>query len=304
VTILADDKDIALFTNVRTVREALAEAKVTIDEDDRVEPDLWVQLEDGLTVRVIRAQEEIIVEREVLPYKEQTIKSEALASGERKLLQVGKNGEIEVTYRVQFEDGVEVSRGVVRQQILHEPLNQITVVGVEGVLDSVEVPGTIAYLNSGNAWVMRVTSGGRHPVTTAGNLDGHVLALSPDGTHLMYTTVTDTVEYDGAFNELYLLNVVVIDEKPRRLPMANVLWADWAPDGSQIAYSTGDKSGSPGWKANNDLWLATMFDNPLGLPIARSSSAPSMAPNRGGLPKKVSGSRSGHWTSPTRSALG
>jgi hypothetical protein len=278
IVIRVDGRDISRATNVLTVREALAEADVTIDADDRVEPDLWVEVQEGMTIRVIRVQEETIVEREVLPYREQTIKSEALAVGETKFLQAGKNGQVEVTYRLQFEDGVEVSRGVLRRVVVQEPLNQITVAGVEGIVDSVEVRGTIAYLNGGNAWVMRGASGGRRPVTSEGNLDGRVFTLSPDGAYLLYSVPTATVEYDGTFNDLYLLNVALADETPRQLPIQDVLWADWAPCGqkeapdgaaldsertpcAQIAYSTGVKSGPPGWRANNDLWLASLLDD-------------------------------------------
>jgi hypothetical protein len=278
IVIRVDGQDISHVTNVLTVREALAEAEVTIDADDRVEPDLWVEVKEGMTIRVIRVQEETIVEREVLPYREQTIKSEALAVGETKLLQAGRNGQVEVTYRLQFEDGVEVSRGVLRRVVVQEPLNQITVAGVEGIVGSVAVRGTIAYLNGGNAWVMRGASGGRRPVTSEGNLDGRVFALSPDGAYLLYSVPTDTVEYDGPFNDLYLLNVALVDETPRQLPIQDVLWAGWAPCGqeeapdataldperapcAQIAYSTGVKSGPPGWRATNDLWLAFLLDD-------------------------------------------
>ena len=113
VTIRVDGEDRPLLTGVSTVREALDEAGVTVGPDDRVEPDLYVELRDGMTIHVIRLQQEIIVERETVPYRQQTIKSEALAAGEQRLLQGGKNGEVEVTYRVQFEDGVEVSRSII-----------------------------------------------------------------------------------------------------------------------------------------------------------------------------------------------
>ena len=261
VVVQADGKQIPLFTTVATVREALAEAGVTLDADDRVEPDLWVQVKSGMTIRVLRVQEEIIVEREVIPYRQQTIKSEGLPTGEQKLLQAGKNGQAEVTFRLQFEDGVEVGRSALRRVVIQEPADQITVVGVEGMVDSVQVPGTIAYLSGANAWLMRVTSGGRHPLNTGGKLDGHVFALSPDGTYLLYTVPTQTVEFDGPFNDLYVLNTVVVDEKPFKLGIQSVLWAGWSPDGRQVAYSTGVKSGPPGWKAKNDLWIAPLFDS-------------------------------------------
>jgi uncharacterized protein YabE (DUF348 family) len=268
IIVRVDNREISLSSHGGTVRDALDQAGVELGEDDIVQPDLWVELQDGMSIRVVRVQQEIIVESEALPYREQTIKSEALPAGERKLLQAGKNGQAEITYRLQFEDGVQVARSVLRQVVVVEPVDQITAVGTEGMVGSVEVEGTVAYLNGGNAWIMRGVSGGRHPVTSRGDLDGHVFALSPDGAYLLYSVPTDTVEFDGPFNELYLLNVALVDEEPRRLGLQNVLWADWAPceqgactQGAQaeIAYSTGVKSGPPGWKANNDLWLVSLL---------------------------------------------
>jgi Tol biopolymer transport system component len=195
-----------------------------------------------------------------MPYEQQTIRSEALPAGEQKLLQAGKNGQIEITYRLQFEDGVEVGRSVLRRLVTKDPVDQITVVGVGGMIDSVQFPGTIAYVNDGNAWVMRNDSGGRQPVTSEGELDEHVFALSPDGSDLLYTVATDTVEFDGPFNDLYLLDIILVGEEPVKLPIQDVLWADWSPDGRSIAYSTGVKSGPPGWRAKNDLWVLSLFD--------------------------------------------
>ena len=265
ITIRADGQDLELRAEGRTVREALDQAGIVVGAEDRVEPDLWVELQDGMTVRVIRVQQEIIVELQVLPYTQQTIKSEALPVGETKLLQAGTNGQAEVTYRLQFQDGVEISRSVLRQVVVTEPAPQILVVGVEGLVDSVDLQGTIAYLNGGNAWLMRGASGQRHPVTAEGGLDGRVFTLSPDGDYLLYSVPTHTLSYDGPLNELYLLNVSAPDETARPTSIQNVLWADWAPCGAgrgvcgQIAYSTGEKSGPPGWRANNDLWTANLL---------------------------------------------
>lgn len=267
VTVYADGRTITLSTNVLTVREALSEAGVVVGKDDRVSPDLWVEVHDGMTVRVVRVQEEVLTEREVLPYSQQTIRSEALPTGERKLLQAGQNGELEVTYRLRFEDGVEVSRVVLQQVVIKEPVAQIIAVGVEGVSESVAVVGTIAYLSGGNAWIMRGESGGRHAVTTSGNLDGHVFDLSPDGTYLLYSLPMTDTSLTGPFNALYLLNTRLVGEKPFKLDIQNVLGATWSPDGRQIAYTSGVKSSAPGWKANNDLWLATVRGSD-GSPVA------------------------------------
>lgn len=261
VHILVDGRDVPLSTSVLTVREALDVAGVAIGADDRVQPDLWVELEDEMSIRVIRVQEEVLVESQAVPYMQQTIKSEALPAGAQKLLQAGKNGQVEVTYRLRFEDGVEVARSILQRVVVTEPVSQIIAVGVQGVADSATIEGTIVYLNSGNAWMMRGESGGRHAVTSEGNLDGRVFTLSPDGSYLLYSVPTDTIAFDGPFNDLYLLNVRLVNEKPARLSLQNVLWAGWSFDSRQIAYTTGVKSASPGWKANNDLWLTTLLSS-------------------------------------------
>lgn len=264
ITIRADGQDLELRAEGRTVREALDQAGVTIGAEDLVEPDLWVELTEGMTVRVVRVQQEIIVERQILPYPQETIKSEALPAGETKLLQAGANGQAEITYRLQFQDGVEIARSVLRQVVVKEPTAQIVVVGVEGMVRSVDLSGTIAYLNGGNAWLMRGESGQRHPVTTEGALDGRIFALSPDGETLLYSVPADSDAFDGPFNDLYFLDLSSPDAAPAKLPLQNVLWAGWAPCGSErgacgrFAYSTGEKSGPPGWRANNDLWVVDL----------------------------------------------
>ena len=98
-----------------TVRDVLEENGVALGELDRVEPDLWVETTSDLTVTVVRVEEKLEAVREVVPFEHKTIKSEAMAEGETRLIQPGANGEVEITYRVILEDGVEVSRNELRR---------------------------------------------------------------------------------------------------------------------------------------------------------------------------------------------
>ena len=255
-----------LTTEAGTVREALAEAKVVLGPLDRVKPDLYAQLEQGLVIVVTRVEEEIKTRREVVPFERQTVTNEALAAGESKLAQLGVNGEDEISIRVVYENGLEVSRTEISRRTVIEPVPEILVVGPQGELPSIPIEGTITYLSNGNAWLMRDSSGSRRAITTAGNLDGRVLNLSPDGRQLLYTTAL-TDEIDLPLNELWLASTTIIGEKPITVGIQGVLQAQWAPviSRSMIAYTTAERvANPPGWKANNDLWL---FD----LPPAASS---------------------------------
>lgn len=241
-----------------TVRDLLDAVEVELGPMDRVEPDLYVEVVGGMGVVVTRVEEVFETEREPLPFSHQTMRSEAVSEGERRLLKTGANGEVELTYKVTLEDGIEVAREQVRREVVVEPVDEIVLVGVQGELTSVPVSGTIVYLSGGNAWVMRESSDLRRNVTGSGELDGRVFALSGDGSRLLFTRAM-VGDVDTPLNSLWMARTSLVGEDPVYLGVTGVVWAEWAPDGRRLAYSTAERSGGvPGWKANNDLWLMTM----------------------------------------------
>jgi Tol biopolymer transport system component len=257
----------ALTTEAKTVRDALAEAGVVLNALDRVTPDLYAQLDQGLVIVVIRVREELETKREIIPFQRQTVVNEALARGETRLAQLGVNGEDEITIRVIYENDVEVSRAEISRVAVIEPAPEILVIGPQDELPSIPLAGAIAYLANGNAWLIRDNSGSHRALTTEGNLDGRVLSLSPDGRHLLYTTHL-TTEIDLPLNELWLASTTIVGEKPVTLGIQGTLKAEWSPIISQslVAYTTAERTANPpGWRANNDLWL---------LDLARPSAKP------------------------------
>ncbi|MBC7250656.1 MAG: G5 domain-containing protein, partial [Anaerolineae bacterium] len=127
VTVRVDGQRLVVNTEARTVREVLQEANITLGDLDRTEPDLYVEVEAGMTINVIRVEERFITERRVLPFTQRTVKSEGIPEGETRLIQLGENGEEEITYKITFENGVEVNRAEVRRTVLKEPVDEIMV---------------------------------------------------------------------------------------------------------------------------------------------------------------------------------
>jgi len=253
VTIEVEGTSQIVETEAETVRQVLSEAEVTLGDLDRVEPDLWESVQEGMEIRVIRVQEETEVAVQKIPFERRVIKDEALAVGESRLMQEGAEGEEEVVYLVTYEDGEEVARKVVAREVLVEPVAEVELVGAKGLLPSTPISGTIAYISYGNAWVMRHESGQKRPLTTSGDLDGRVVALSPDGTRLLFTRTTG---FSSALNSLWMVNTVVVGDEPQELGIEGVRYAEWSSDGDKIAYSTAEKTqGAPGWKARNDLYI-------------------------------------------------
>jgi hypothetical protein len=260
VRVVADGQRLLVQVNAShlTVRELLDALGITLDPLDRLEPDLYVEVTEGMTVVVTRVRETFETERQVLPFEHKTVRSEGIPEGERRLLQAGKNGEIEITYQVTLEDGIQVGREEVSREVLTEPVDETVLVGVQGELVSVPISGTIVYLSGSNAWIMREVTDLRRNITGSADLDGRVFALSADGSRLLFTRGM-TGDADTPLNSLWMARTSVVGDEPQYLGVTGLVWAEWSPDGKRLAYSTAQRSGGvPGWKANNDLWVMTL----------------------------------------------
>jgi Tol biopolymer transport system component len=163
---------------------------------------------------------------------------------------------MQVCYRITSRDGVESERTEISRTEIKAPQDEIIYVGPTGEIEPVPITGTIAYLNNGNAWVIRGSSTGKRPITTTGDLDKRVFSLSPDGRKLLFTRKTNTAEDENTFNRLYLIPNVSQDGEPIALVPGDVLYAAWIPSTENtISYSTGEaREAAPGWQAYNDLW--------------------------------------------------
>jgi hypothetical protein len=272
VAIKVDGEVLVGSTAGPTVRDALADFGVSLGDEDWVEPAETSVVDDGMTIRVIRVETRSEVVRRVLAFERQTVLDVTIPEGETHLLEPGRTGLEERTYRIRLEDGEPVDRALVRQAVLEEPRPEVVLVGGWIEYDPVILEGTIAALSGGNAWLMRTTSANRRRLTHSGDLDGRVFRLSPDGAHILFTrATTDKVDGDteGAptanLNTLWLMETHAAAAQARQLGAYDVLWADWGPDcresnvgsGCVIAYASGvATAGSPGWRAENDLTIA------------------------------------------------
>jgi len=235
-----------------TVKDALDAADITLGSLDRVEPPLHVTVEDGTEIVVTRMYEEFEVEEVVIPFEEQNQPSEYLPEGEEQQLQEGSNGLKEITYRIVYENGVEISKNEIKSVIIEEPVTQITLVGVRNSFTPRPIPGRLAYLSDGNALLMEGTTANRIPIVTTSDLDGRVFSLSDDGQWLLFSRRDPD---DDVINRLW---AVRIDQPDLEIDLGvqNVIhFADWKPGSTDwIAYSTVEpRQASPGWQANNNL---------------------------------------------------
>jgi Tol biopolymer transport system component len=235
------------------VAAVLQAANIELGPLDRTEPELYAALADEASVRVIRVSEEFEVEQEPLPFESRTLKNEAMTPGDQRLIQNGVNGLEEITYRLLYEDGELVSRTATREVVITAPVEEIIMIGAESPFSSVTIPGRLAFLSAGNAWVLEQNTGARRPVVTSGDLDGRVFEISPDGEWLLFSRLSAD---ETKINELWVASLDEGSDTQIDLGVGNVVhYAGWVPGSkTQVAFSTAEPSlNPPGWQANNDL---------------------------------------------------
>lgn len=149
-----------------TVAEVLDEAEVSLDTLDRVDPALDAPVEDGMTISVVRVQEELETVEEVIPCAVVYQDDPTMDMGQYMVLDWGSDGLIRREYRVVYEDGQEAER-----ELLSEweqlPRDQVIAQGTKPV-NFVETPqGPLRYSYSLEMYATwyRPASCGRSPAS-------------------------------------------------------------------------------------------------------------------------------------------
>jgi hypothetical protein len=247
-----------------TTADALQAAGLNAGSLDKSEPPAYAILNDGDSIQLIRVEEKFRTEIRTIPFDRQLLRNESLPEGEERLVQAGVNGQEELTYRAISEDGVQTSEVVIKTVLLQGAVAEIVMIGSRSSLSPLPIPGRLLYLSAGNAWMMETTTASRRLVVNAGDLDGRVFELSPDGKYVLFTRDSNKAP-DEEINTLWVTQTDPEGGSAIPLGASNVVhFAGWFPDSSnRVAFSTVEpRTNAPGWQANNDLQTVTIGGKP------------------------------------------
>ena len=107
-------------------------AGLTIYDGDKIELATNVNfLESGITsvYKISRNGGRTITEETPIPFTEVSEPDYTMPTGESKLLQMGEDGLKVTKYEVNFKDGKEVSRKLISEEVVREPVARVTAVG-------------------------------------------------------------------------------------------------------------------------------------------------------------------------------
>ena len=179
--VLQNGYEMTALTGKATVSEVLAENNIVLDENQKTIPDLNEEIQSGQSIQITDKSynevqiakiseegaktsldqllenyapitEKIVVEQVTIPYETVT-KNTTSGSGDttNKVLQEGKDGLKEVTYKIKYQNDVEIEKTVISEKVVTEPVNKIVQVQkkVATTSRSVSLPRTSSASTSG-----------------------------------------------------------------------------------------------------------------------------------------------------------
>ncbi|MEU1129501.1 ubiquitin-like domain-containing protein [Streptomyces sp. NPDC005900] len=131
VTIMADGRERTIRTNAATVRDAVAEAGITLRGQDTTSVAPGSFPRDGMTVTVMRIRGSKEVREEVIPFAVERTRDATLFRGTEVVAQAGRTGARRVTYALRSVNGVKQRPRRISSEVVREPLNRIVRVGTK-----------------------------------------------------------------------------------------------------------------------------------------------------------------------------
>ncbi len=162
----SDDTEITVLTSKSNVNDILKENNIYISEDEVVTPDYNQKVGDDRVIKISKKSEikeanvptqveetvsqvesgtiveKIVKEQVEIPFETITKEATSKEDGEKtnRVVQQGKNGIKEITYKVKYQNDIEIERTVISEVVIQEPVNKVIQVVVRTVSSRYSAP--------------------------------------------------------------------------------------------------------------------------------------------------------------------
>ncbi len=127
------------------LREALAQAEVPVSSLDRLSMPLDASIDRETVVRLVKVDQEWVVEEEAIPFPRQFQVGLNVEFGKTAIVQKGVPGIREKTYQLRKEDGKEIQKTLIWERVNRQPLLQIEQVGTFIISPEEAIRASVAY---------------------------------------------------------------------------------------------------------------------------------------------------------------
>ncbi len=185
--VLQNGYEMTTVTSKSKVSDILSENNIILNEDQKTIPDLESEIASGDTIKITDKSynevqiakiseegietsldqllenyapitEKIVVEQVVIPYETITKNTTGTSTDTtNKVVQEGKDGLKEVTYKVKYQNDVEIEKSVISEVVVQEPVDKIVQVQKKVTSRSSTLPRTSSTSTTGGT-VYKITA--------------------------------------------------------------------------------------------------------------------------------------------------
>ena len=179
---LQNGYEMTALTSKTKVSDILKENNIVLDENQKTIPDLDSEISTGETIKITDKSynevqlsqiseegietsldqlldnyapitEKIVVEQVAIPYETVTKNTTgATTDTTNKVVQEGKDGLKEITYKIKYQNNVEIEKTVISEVVKQEPVNKIVQVQKKATSRSATLPRTTSSNTSGTVY--------------------------------------------------------------------------------------------------------------------------------------------------------
>jgi len=131
VSFAADDREFRVLTRALTVKEALADARLTVGEKDRVTPAATEPVTDGTVVTIDRYRTAQRVEQVPVAFQTVTQQTDELFVGQTKVATEGQDGVQTLTYAQEFLGSELLSETLATTELTTAPVDKVVLQGTK-----------------------------------------------------------------------------------------------------------------------------------------------------------------------------
>lgn len=129
IKVFVDGRELELNSAEENVSDMLKAEGIILNEKDKISPELTADITKDLNIKITRVEEKLVTSYEKIPYRTISQKDSNMEKGSTKVLSNGEDGEKEVTTKITYEDGREVSKEIVGEAVKKPVVNKIVAVG-------------------------------------------------------------------------------------------------------------------------------------------------------------------------------
>ncbi len=207
VTIEDDGQTIQVDSYGETVQELLSRMNVELSAGATVSAELGQQTYDGMILTIDRTVEALETYSKALPFETTYVDDDTLPQGQEKVVTQGQDGELRCISKVLYKEGREISRTVLEEQIVTEPVEQVIARGTAQEAspapagsNTLTLPSgeTLHYTRKLQVTATAYTCGSESGITATGTTARYG-AIAVDPSVIPYGTRMYIVSDDGAY---------------------------------------------------------------------------------------------------------